>query len=88
MEINAAMVRNDEETFMVVIVNKEVMESSFTIRQARDIFKKYFPLYPIVLMAQNERYDEVFDGPEAIVKYLSKIDIRKLPWSTYTVKQK
>ena len=86
MEINAAVVRNDEFTFAVIIVKREVLENSFSIRQARDIFKKYFPLYTIVLMAQDERYNGVFDGPEDIVEYLSEIDIRKLPWSTYTIK--
>lgn len=86
MDINAAVVRDDEATFVVIIVKKEVMDNRFSIRQARDIFKKYFPLYPIVLMAQDERYNEVFDGPAELVESLTEIDVRKLPWNTYTVK--
>lgn len=86
MEINAAIVRNDEFTFVVIIVKREVLENSFTSKQARDIFRKYFPLYPIVLMAQDVKYNGIFDGPDEIVEYLSEIDIQKLPWSTYTIK--
>lgn len=86
MDISAAVIRNDEFTFVVVIVKKEVMENRFSKRQARDIFKKYFPLYPIILMAQDERYNEVFDGPAEMIASLAEIDVRKLPWSTYTIK--
>lgn len=86
MEINTAIVRQDEFTFVVIIVKKEVLANSFSVKQARDIFRRYFPLYPIVLMAQDARYNPVFDGPEEIVAFLSTVDIHKLPWSTYTVK--
>ncbi len=86
MEINAAIVRDDKFTFVVIIVKREVLENNFTKKQARDIFGKYFPLYPIVLMAQDASYNGIFDGPEDIVEYLSEVNIHKLPWSTYTVK--
>lgn len=86
MEINAAVVRQDELTFVVIIIKREVLENSFLKKQARDIFRRYFPLYPIVLMAQDERYNAVFDGPAEIVDYLSEIDVQMLPWSTYTIK--
>jgi len=86
MEFNAAIVKNDGFNFVVVIVKREVMEDSFSISQARDVFKKFFPLYTVVLMAQDARGDGIYDGPEEIIKYLSKIKPEKLPWSSYTVK--
>lgn len=86
MEINAAVVRNDEFTFVVIIVRREVLENSFSIRQAREIFKKYFPLYPIVLMAQDARYNAIYDGPEDIVENLADLDPQRLPWQKYTIK--
>lgn len=86
MEINAAVVRHEEFTFVVIIVKREVLQNSFSTRQARDIFRRYFPLYPVILMAQDERYNPVFDGPEEIVDYLLEIDVQMLPWSTYTIK--
>lgn len=86
MEFNAAIVQNDEFNFVVIIVRKEVMENNFSISQARDVFKKFFPLHTIVLMAQDARGDGIYDGPQDIVKYLSKIKPEQLPWSSYTVK--
>lgn len=86
MEINAAVVRQENFTFVVIIVKKEVLDNSFSVKQARDIFRRYFPLYPIVLMAQDARYNPIFDGPLEIVEFLSSADVHKLPWSKYTVK--
>lgn len=86
MEFNAAIVQTDGYNFVVIIVKKEVLEDSFSISQARDIFKKFFPLHTIVLMAQDARGDGIYDGPDDIVRYLSRIKPEKLPWSSYVIK--
>ncbi len=86
MEFNAAIVQNGNSTFVVVIVRREVLNDSYSISQARNVFRKYFPLYPIVLMGQDARGDGIYDGQEDIVKFLAKIKPEQLPWKSYTVK--
>ena len=85
MEFSAAVVKKDESTFVVVIVKRDVLENDLLISEAVKVFSKFFPLMPVVLMAQNFRGDGIYHGPEDLVRLLDKVKPEDLSWKTYQV---
>jgi hypothetical protein len=87
-EFTAAIVQKAEYTFVVVIVKREVLNDNRLSAEAIKIFSRYFPLMPVVLMAQNFKGDGVFRGPENLVKLVENDRPEDLPWSVYKVHKK
>lgn len=85
MEFSAAIVKKAESTFVVVIVKRDVLENEFLTLEAVKVFSKFFPLMPVVLMAQNFKGDGIYHGPEELVRLLDKVKPEDLPWKTYQV---
>lgn len=75
-----ALVKEQGVTFAVVIVKSYVLNSTES-EQIRNSFSQYFPAgIPIILMVQNTRGIPTYHGRPDIVKFLAKIDHRRLPW--------
>lgn len=88
MEFTAAVVKKADSTCVVVIVKKEVVENDLLAAEAVRVFSKFFPLMPIVLMAQNFKGDGIYRGPEDLVKLLNNVRPEDLSWKAYQVASK
>lgn len=84
MQIEGAIIKEQGQTFAIVIVKSHVLNSG-----ERDIvvqqFSKYFQNMPIVLMAQNSRGVPTYYGRNDIVKFLSNLHISQIPWKKITI---
>jgi hypothetical protein len=87
-EFTAAIVQKNEYTFVVVIVKRDVLDDNRLSAEAVKLFSRYFPLTPIVLMAQNFNGDGIFRGPETLVKLVENDRPEDLPWNTYKLRTK
>ena len=87
-EFTAAIVQKNEYTFVVVIVKRDVLEDNRLFTEAFNLFSRYFPLMPVVLMAQNFKGDGIFRGPENLVKLVENDRPEDLPWNTYKLRIK
>ena len=88
VEFTAAIVQKAEQTFVVVIVKRDVLEDNQLSAEAIKLFSRYFPLMPVVLMAQNFKGDGLFRGPENLVKLVENDKPENLPWNTYKIHKK
>ncbi|MEN6460558.1 MAG: hypothetical protein ABFC94_04205 [Syntrophomonas sp.] len=86
MNFDAAVITEKGVTFVVVLVKPEVFKHESSINEARDIFSKYFPIMPIVLMAQDHATLPSVHGRADLVRFLKKVDYMTLPWKQYSVK--
>jgi len=77
MRIQAAVVKEQRVTFAIVVVKRHLIQSTFRARTL-------FPGMPIVLMAQDGRGTPTYYGTRDIVKFLSRVPLRAIPWKTYT----
>lgn len=85
MEFTAAIFKKEESTCVIVIVKRDVVENDLLASEAVKVFSKFFPLMPVVLMAQNFKGDGIYRGPEDLVKLLNKVKPEELAWKTYQV---
>jgi len=84
MTFNGALIKEQGVTFAVVVVKPHVLTSP-TKEEIRSSFSRYFPFgAPIILMAQNSRGIPTYHGRKDIVNFLSRIDLRRIPWKKYS----
>ncbi len=86
MNFDAAIVTEKGLAFVVILVKPEVFKHDYSINEAREIFSKYFPALPIVLMAQDHATLPSCHGRADLVRFLKTVDYMALPWKQYTVK--
>jgi hypothetical protein len=84
MQFEGALVKEHGVTFAIVIVKPHVLNSTDR-EEIRNSFRRFFPTgIPIILMAQNSGGVPTYHGKPDIVKFLAKIDFRRIPWKHYT----
>ena len=84
MILDGAVIKEQGQTFAVVVVKSQVLNSSEK-DEARNIYSNYFRGMPIILMAQNSSGVPTYYGRHDIVKFLSKIHISQIPWKRHTI---
>ena len=84
MKVQGAVIREQGVTFAIVIVKRHVIQSTFQANDAVQGFSGLFPGIPIVLMAQDNRGTPTYFGRRDIVRFLSKVPVRAIPWKQYT----
>lgn len=85
MTFQAALVREQSQTFAVVVVRQGVLNNKLEANRLRTSFAPVFDNVPIVLMEQNHRGTPMYYGRTDIVDFLAEIDFRRLPWSEWTL---
>lgn len=83
MQIEGAIIKEQGQTFAIVIVKPQVLDSNEKDKAVQQ-FSRYFPRMPIILMAQNSRGNATYYGRKDIVAFLSKLHISQIPWKKYT----
>lgn len=84
MKLQGAVVREQGQTFAIVVVKKHVVDNRIEAERAVTAFAPYFPGLPIVLMAQDPRGTPTYFGRPDIARFLSRLDMRRIPWKEYT----
>lgn len=83
MQFEGAVIKEQGQTFAVVVVKPHVLGNSFEYDKARRSFSGFFPGMPIVLMAQDSRGTPTYQGRRDIVQFLANISMARIPWKRY-----
>jgi hypothetical protein len=85
MELTAAVIKEQNVSFAVVIVRAETFNDKTV---ADGIVKQLEPVFgnvPVVLMAQDAKGTPTFYGRPDIAKFLSQVSVDRMPWKKYTL---
>jgi hypothetical protein len=84
MKFQGAIVKEQGQTFAIVVVKPQVLQSTFEANETRQSFTSVFPGVPIVLMAQNSRGVPTYHGRNDIVNFLARVPLSTIPWKEFT----
>ncbi len=84
MHIDAALVEEQGVRFAVISVKGHVLNSALESHQfSKNIAQCFPPGIPIILMGSNAQGRVAYRGRKDIVRFLSKVNITRLPWKRY-----
>lgn len=84
MRIQGAVIREQGQTFAVVIVKPHVVQNPTAAASAIQSFAPVFGL-PVVLMAQDSWGRPTYYGRQDIARFLSRVPLSAIPWREYIV---
>jgi hypothetical protein len=82
VEFTAALIREQNVEFAVVLVTRQAMQPGSrepTIHSAQILF----PGHPIVLCSQDSRRKPTYYGRRDLVQFLARVFLEQLPWRNY-----
>ncbi|RJF93326.1 hypothetical protein D3876_02965 [Sphingomonas cavernae] len=84
MRVQGAMIREQGQSFAIVIVKPHVVQNRSA---AADAIRSFAPVFgvPVVLMAQDGRGRPTYYGRPDIARFLSSVPLRNIPWREYTI---
>jgi hypothetical protein len=84
MQVQGALIRQQGQTFAIVIVKPHVIEGH---SEASDAIRAMSPVFgvPLILMAQDGRGRPTYYGRPDIVRFLASVPLRAIPWREYTI---
>ena len=85
MQFQGAVVREQGVTFAIAVVKQYVLSNRIEAGRVSAAFSRIFPRMPVVLMAQDHRGVPTYLGRRDIVRFLSRVPMRAIPWKRYTV---
>jgi hypothetical protein len=84
MKFQGAVIKEQGQTFAIVVVKPQILQSTVEADRTRGSFTSIFPGVPIVLMAQNGRGVPTYHGRQDIVNFLARVPMSRIPWKEYT----
>jgi hypothetical protein len=84
MTFDAALVREQGQTFAVVVVRQGIIDNTSEANSAQASFAQAFDYVPIILMEQGFRGRPRYYGRPDIVRFLANFDFRRLPWKKWS----
>lgn len=84
MTFTGSVIREQGQTFAVVLVKEHIINSSFEADDAVQAFTSAFPGMPVVLAAQDHRGRFTYYGRKDISAFLASISPSQIPWSEYS----
>lgn len=85
MKLQGAVVREQGVSFAVVAVKRHILENRAEAGRTAESFRSLFSGLPIVLVGQDARGRATYFGRPDIVRFLSNVPLRAIPWRDYTV---
>ena len=84
MRIQGAVIREQGQTFAVVVVKQHVVQNS---SEAADAIRSFTPVFrvPVILMAQNNRGRATYYGRPDIAKFMASVPLQAIAWREYTI---
>src|ERR1700722_17816011 len=80
MRFQGAVIREQGQTFAVVVVQRHVIDDRSTAAEAIASFHPVFPGMPVVLMAQDGRGRPTYYGRQDISRFLANVPVEAIPW--------
>jgi hypothetical protein len=80
MRFQGAVIREQGQTFAVVVVQRHVVDNRSTAIDAISGFQPVFPGVPVVLVAQDELGRPTYYGRQDISRFLANVPVRAIPW--------
>ena len=84
MKIQGAILREQGQTFAIVLVKRHLLDSSHEANDTIRAFTPYFPGRPIVLAGQDPRGSFTYFGRRDISAFLASISSARIPWKEFT----
>ncbi len=85
MQFEGAVIREQGQTFAVVVVRRSVLDQTTSANSAVRSFSPVFPGMPVILMGQDSNGRPTYYGRRDIVNFLSGISPSRIPWRRYTL---
>lgn len=84
MRVQGAVIREQGQSFAVVIVKPHVVENPGA---AADTIRSFAPVFgvPVVLMAQDARGRPTYRGRSDIVRFMASVPLQAIPWREYQI---
>ena len=87
MPFEAAVLKEHGVTFVVVVVQKHIIDRKVLAGKTRRKLKRLFHHLPVALVAQVEDGVPIFIGRKDLVRFMRKVDLKDVPWKLYTIEQ-
>lgn len=84
MNLQGAVIREQGQTFAIAVVKPHVVRCSSTANQTIASLMPTFGV-PVVLMAQDGRGRPTYFGRNDLVRFLSNVPLRAIPWRKFRV---
>lgn len=84
MRIQGAVIREQGQSFAVVVVKSHVVQNSGMAAKAIRTFAPAFGI-PIVLMAQNSCGVPTYYGRQDIARFMASVPLNTIPWREYNI---
>jgi hypothetical protein len=85
MRFQGAVIREQGQTFAVVVVQRHLVDNQSSAADAIAGFRPVFPGLPVVLMAQDSSGRPTYYGRQDISRFLASVPMRAIPWREYTL---
>ena len=85
MQFQGAVIREQGQTFAVVVVQRHVIDNQSMAADAIAGFRPVFPGLPVVLMAQDSSGRPTYFGRQDTSRFLASVPVRAIPWREYTL---
>ena len=85
MKFQGALINEQGVKFGIVVVKPYVLNNPSEADTMQKFGMRAFGAIPIILMAQNSRGIPTYYGQRDIVKFLSNVPLRAIPWREYTL---
>lgn len=85
MTLQGAVIREQGQTFAVVIVKRSVLQNRSEADQVIRGFMPVFGNVPVVLMAQDAWGKPEYYGRQDIARFLANVPLAAIPWREYRV---
>ena len=85
MRFQGAVIREQGQTFAVVVVQRHVIDDRFTAADAIASFHPVFPGLPVVLMAQDGFGRPTYYGRQDISRFLASVPMEVIPRREYSL---
>ncbi|MGL4396282.1 MAG: hypothetical protein ACRCS9_07075 [Hyphomicrobium sp.] len=84
MRIQGAVIREQGQTFAVVVVKPHVVNNR---SEADEAIRSLFPVFrlPVVLMAQDSSGRAKYFGRPDIARFMSSVPLSSVPWRDYSI---
>lgn len=85
MRVQGAVIREQGQTFAVVVVKPHVVQNRAEAASAISSFAPIFGGVPVVLMAQDSRGRATYYGRPDISRFMASVPVRAIPWREYSI---
>lgn len=85
MHFQGAVIKEQGQTFAIVVVKSHVVQNRASASDAVRTFSPTFGGMPVILMAQDSRGRPTYFGRPDIARFLSRTPLGAIPWREYAI---